>query len=84
MVAANDHLEFHGKKMSEAASGPDMDPYTQLTDEVFQKILHSPDKRMQAVQCNIYFLFRSLLAHSIDMHIITIVFFFLHYRLLIS
>ena len=76
-MAANDHLTFHGKKMSQAASGPDMDPYTQLTDEVFQQILHSPstDKGMQTVQHNIYFLILNLLAHSIDMHIITNVFF---------
>ena len=50
-MKANDHL-----KMSQAASGPDMDPYTQLTDEVFQQILHSPstDEGMQQVHCNIF------------------------------
>lgn len=75
-MKANDHLDFHGKKMSQAASGPDMDPYTQLTDEVFQQILHSPstDEGMQPVQCNI-FLILNLLAHLIDMHVITNVFF---------
>ena len=46
-VAANDHLTFCGKKMSEAIG--DMDAYIQLTDEVFQQILHSTEDEMQKV-----------------------------------
>ena len=46
-MEANDHLKFHGKKMSEAMN--DMDAYIQLTDEVFQHILHSTDSRMEKV-----------------------------------
>ena len=46
-VAANDNLTFHGKKMSEAID--DMDAYIQLTDEVFQQILHSTDDEMEKV-----------------------------------
>ena len=48
-MAANDHLTFCGKKMSEAID--DMDAYIQLTDEVFYQILHSTDDDMQKVQC---------------------------------
>ena len=53
--------------MSEAIDN--MDAYIQLTDEVFQQILHSSstDEKMEMVQCN----FGSILnlrAHSIDMH----------------
>ena len=49
LVAANDHLTFQGKKMSEAIG--DMDAYIQLTDEVFQQILHSTDthEKMETV-----------------------------------
>ena len=46
-VAANDHLPFHGKKMSEAID--DMDAYIQLTDEVFQQILQSTSDEMKKV-----------------------------------
>jgi len=46
-VAANDHLTFHGKKMSEAID--DMDAYIQLTDEVFQQILQSTGSEMEKV-----------------------------------
>lgn len=77
-MAANGHL-----KMSEAVSGsePDMDAYTQLTDDVFQQILHSQstDAGMQTVQ---FCLILNLLAHSVDMHIITNVFF--SFRLVVS
>ena len=48
-MAANDHLTFHGKKMSEAIG--DMDAYIQLTDEVFYRILHSTGSGMEKV-CN--------------------------------
>ena len=46
-MAANDHLKFHGKKMSEAID--DMDAYIQLTDEVFQQILQSTGSEMEKV-----------------------------------
>ena len=46
-MAANDDLTFHGKKMSEAID--DMDAYIQLTDEVFQQILHSTTDNIQKV-----------------------------------
>ena len=46
-MAANDHLTFHGKKMSEAID--DMDAYIQLTDDVFQQILHSTRDEMAPV-----------------------------------
>ena len=55
-MAANDHLKFCGKKMSEAIDN--MDAYIQLTDDVFQQILHSADEKMETVtifgscQCN--------------------------------
>ena len=51
LVAANDHLTFRGKKMSEVID--DMDAYIQLTDEVFQQILHSTDDKMEMVQNNL-------------------------------
>ena len=47
-MAANDHLSFHGIKMSEAIF--DVDAYIQLTDEVFQQILHSTGSEMEKVQ----------------------------------
>ena len=47
MVAADNHLTFHGKKMSEAID--DMDAYIQLTDEVFQQILQSTSDEMKKV-----------------------------------
>ena len=46
-MAANDHLSFNGKKMSEAIL--DMDAYIQLTDEVFQRILLSTGSEMEKV-----------------------------------
>ena len=46
-MAANDHLTFCGKKMSEAID--DMDAYIQLTDEVFQQILQSTSDEMKKV-----------------------------------
>ena len=46
-MAANDHLKFHGKKMSEAIDH--MDAYIQLTDEVFQQILQSTSDEMKKV-----------------------------------
>ena len=52
-MAANDHLTFCGKKMSEAID--DMDAYVQLTDEVFQQILQSTDDKMKKVKCNFVF-----------------------------
>ena len=48
MVAANDHLFFHGMKMSEAIF--DVEAYTELTDDVFQQILHSSGDEMEMVQ----------------------------------
>ena len=47
LVAANDHLTFHGKKMSEAIDN--MDAYIQLTDEVLQQILQSTGDEMKKV-----------------------------------
>ena len=32
-----------------------MEAYSQLTDDVFQRILHSTDERIQTVQCNFVF-----------------------------
>ena len=46
-MAANNHLTFRGKRMSQAID--DMDAYIQLTDEVFQQILHSTDDKMETV-----------------------------------
>ena len=46
-MAANDHLKFCGKKMSEAIR--DMDAYIQLTDEVLQQILQSTSDEMEKV-----------------------------------
>ena len=46
-MAANDHLKFCDKKMSEALD--DMDAYIQLTDEVFQQILQSTSSDMKKV-----------------------------------
>ena len=47
LVAANDHLKFHGKKMSDTIE--DMDAYIQLTDEVLQQILQSTGSEMEKV-----------------------------------
>ena len=46
-MAANNHLTFRDKRMSEAID--DMDAYIKLTDEVFQQILHSTDDKMETV-----------------------------------
>ena len=63
-MASNDHLTFRGKKMSEAID--DMDAYIQLTDEVFQRILHytEPDDKLEKV-----FNFMVPICLQIDMHI---------------
>ena len=61
LEAANDHLTFHGMKMSEAID--DMDAYIQLTDDVFQQILHSTGDEMEMVQCN--FAFSSQFAYTV-------------------
>ena len=61
LVAANDHLTFCGKKMSEAIFN--MDAYVQLTDEVFQQILQSTDDKMKKVKYNFVFWF-SICLHT--------------------
>ena len=63
-MAANDHLKFRGKKMSEAMDN--MDAYIQLTDEVFQQILRSTEthKNMEEVVN-----FMVPISLQIDMHI---------------
>ena len=48
-------------KMSEAIR--DMDAYIQLTDDVFQQILHSTGDEMEMVQCN--FAFSSQFAYTV-------------------
>ena len=53
-MAANGHLKFCGKRMSEALD--DMDAYIQLTDEVFQQILQSTGDEMKQVICRLYML----------------------------
>ena len=52
LVAANEHLTFCGKKMSQAID--DMDAYIQLTDEVFQQILQSTGSEMEKVTSRFY------------------------------
>ena len=63
-MAANGHLKFHGKKMSEAIDN--MDAYIQLTDEVFQQILRSTEthENMEEV-----FNFMVPISLQMDMHI---------------
>ena len=65
-MAARKYLPCHDKTMSEVISkmvgasntdddASNMEAYTQLTDDVFQRILHSTDERMKTVQCNFVF-----------------------------
>ena len=63
-MAANDHLTFCGKKMCKMSEAiRDMDAYIQLTDDVFQQILHSTGDEMEMVQCN--FAFSSQFAYTV-------------------
>ena len=63
-MAANDHLTFRGKKMCKMSEAiRDMDAYIQLTDDVFQQILHSTGDEMEMVQCN--FAFSSQFAYTV-------------------
>ena len=73
-VAANDHLTFCGKKMSEAIDN--MDAYIQLTDDVFQQILQSTGDEMKKVINQLLFAYNCIHIYNDNL--------FSQYRLVIS